>query len=150
MSDPVRRICLTFFQVWSVRERIFGFSPPAELSGWLSAFEIFNFNLGAFIFPDWKCVGGMTTRLAFLGLWPIALMIAVAFAFLAREVWCRGSVRQMKAGQAIDTTGDGKAVSIAVDTDGDGGVDKLVKLSKKFTSLKTMDTMGDGMLKASL
>ena len=96
------KICLTFFQVWSVRQSIFGFSTPAELSGWLSAFEIFNFDLGEFIFPSWKCVGGLTMRLAFSGLWPIGLTIAVAFAYVAREVWCRGSVRQMKAGQAID------------------------------------------------
>ncbi len=43
-----------------------------------------------------------------------------------------------KAGQAIDTDGDGKVDSIAVDTTGDGKADKVVKI------LTRIDTDGDG------
>ena len=56
--------CLFFFQVWSVRESVYGFSLPRKFSGWLSAFEALNFDVGGFIFPSWTCAGSLTTRLA--------------------------------------------------------------------------------------
>ena len=48
---------------------------PSELSDWLSVLTALSFDVGSFIFPDWKCVGGLTTRLAFNGLWPLVLML---------------------------------------------------------------------------
>ena len=58
---------------------------PSELSDWLPVFTSLSFDVGSFIFPDWKCVGGLTTRLAFNGLWPLVLMLAVALALAARN-----------------------------------------------------------------
>ena len=51
----------------------------------MSVFEVLSFDLGSFIFPSWICVGGLSTRLAFTGLWPLVLMVAVALALSARE-----------------------------------------------------------------
>ena len=66
---------------------------PSGLSDWLSVLEPLGFDVGSFIFPDWKCVGGLTTRLAFNGLWPLALMLAVALALAARTAARKGSIK---------------------------------------------------------
>ena len=66
---------------------------PSELSDWLSVLTVLGFDVGSFIFPDWKCVGGLTTRLAFNGLWPLALMLAVVLALAAREALRKGSIK---------------------------------------------------------
>ena len=52
-----------------------------------------GFDIGSFIFPDWKCVGGLTTRLAFNGLWPLVLMLAVALTLAAHKAARKASVR---------------------------------------------------------
>ena len=66
---------------------------PSGLSDWLSVLTPLGFDIGSFIFPDWKCVGGLTTRLAFNGMWPLVLMLAVALVFAARKAARKGSVR---------------------------------------------------------
>ena len=109
---------LSFAQVWLVRESVYGlyasvFEPrvagllltrlslaldstlPSELSDWLSVLKPLGFDVGTLIFPDWKCVGGLTTRLAFNGLWPLALMLAVALALAARTAARRGSIKNV-------------------------------------------------------
>ena len=53
---------------------------PSELSDWLSVLTSLSFDAGSFIFPDWKCIGGLSMRLAFNGLWPLVLTLAVALA----------------------------------------------------------------------
>ena len=105
----------TVFQIWAVRVSVYGasqtrpapvtslprdpatptagFSLPSELSGWLSWLEVLSFDVGSFIFPSWTCVGGLTTRLAFNGLWPLVLMIAVASALLAHAAVRKSSLR---------------------------------------------------------
>ena len=65
---------------------------PSGLSDWLKPLD---FDLGSFVFADWKCVGGLTTRLAFNGLWPLALMLAVALALAAREAARKGSIKNV-------------------------------------------------------
>ena len=70
-----------------------GFSLPSELSGWLSWLEVLSFDVGSFIFPSWTCVGGLTTRLAFNGLWPLVLMVVVALALLAHAAVRKSSLR---------------------------------------------------------
>ena len=84
---------LSFAQVWLVRESVYGFTLPIELSDWLSVLTPLGFDVGSFIFPDWKCVGGLTTRLAFSGLWPFVLMLAVALALTVREAARKGSLQ---------------------------------------------------------
>ena len=86
-------MCLAFYQVFAVRESVYGFSLPSQLSSWLSGFEALNFDVGSFIFPSWTCVGDLMVRLVFNGLWPIILMIVVAFALLAREAVRKGDYR---------------------------------------------------------
>ena len=66
---------------------------PSGLSDWLSVLKPLGFDVGSFIFPDWKCVGGLTTRLAFSGLWPLVLMLAVALALTVREAARKGSLQ---------------------------------------------------------
>ena len=68
---------------------------PSGLSDWLSALEPLGFDIGSFVFPDWKCVGGLTTRLAFNGLWPLVLILAVALALAAREAARKGSIKSV-------------------------------------------------------
>ena len=66
---------------------------PSEFSDWLSVLTALSFDVGSFIFPDWKCVGGLTTRLAFNGLWPLVLMLAVALALAARNAVRKSSIK---------------------------------------------------------
>ena len=66
---------------------------PSGLSDWLSVLEPLGFDVGSLMFPDWKCVGGLTTRIAFNGLWPLVLMLAVALALAAREAVRKGSIK---------------------------------------------------------
>ena len=68
---------------------------PSGLSDWLSVLELLDFDLGSFVFADWKCVGGLATRLAFNGLWPLVLMLTVALALTAREAACKGSIKSV-------------------------------------------------------
>ena len=63
---------------------------PSGLSDWLKPLD---FDLGSFVFADWKCVGGLTTRVAFNGLWPLVLMLVVALALTTREAARKGSLR---------------------------------------------------------
>ena len=88
------KICLTWIQVWVVRQSVYGFSLPGELSEWLSMFQLFSFDVGGFLFPSWTCVGSLTARLACSGLWPLVLMVAVALALSAREALSKGSLRR--------------------------------------------------------
>ena len=69
-----------------MRESVYGFQLPAELSAWLSFSEVLSFDLGSFIFPSWTCVGGLTTRIVFSGMWPLVAMLTVALALVGREV----------------------------------------------------------------
>ena len=103
---------LAFFQVWAVRQSVFGFSPPAELSEWTSVFDVFSFDLGGVLFPSWTCVGGMTFRLAFSGLWPLVLILAVAGAHVAHEAKKLTSLSEIKVGEAIDTTATGRSTQL--------------------------------------
>ena len=72
----------------------FGHSTlPSEFSDWLSVLTALSFDIGSFIFPDWKCIGGLTMRLAFNGLWPLVLMLAVALALAARKALRKGLIK---------------------------------------------------------
>ena len=90
MAEPrgrargVAQIVLSFYQVWSVRESVYGFEMPGELSSWLRFSEVFSFDLGNYIFPSWTCVGGLTTRLVFNGLWPLAAGTLGCSSFMLR------------------------------------------------------------------
>ena len=67
---------------------------PSGLSDWLKPLDrALDFDLGSFVFADWKCVGGLTTRVAFNGLWPLVLMLVVALALATREAARKGSLR---------------------------------------------------------
>ena len=61
----------------------------------LSVFEPLSLDLGTFVVPDWKCVGGLIVRLALNGLWPLALMLVVALTLVAREVVRKGSLQNV-------------------------------------------------------
>ena len=86
-------MCLAFYQVFAVRESVYGFSLPEELSGWLTGFEVLSFDVGSFIFPSWTCAGDLTNRIVFNGLWPLLLVALVGFTLLAREMMRKGNCR---------------------------------------------------------
>ena len=79
------KLFLGFFQVWAVRESVYGFNLPAELGGWLSVFDVLSLDLGLFVFPSWTCLGGLTTRLFVSAVWPLLLMTVVIIVLLVRE-----------------------------------------------------------------
>ena len=81
-----------FYQVYAVRHTVYGFELPFQ-PGWLSAFDALSFDFGTFLFPSWSCVGGLTTRITFNGLWPLLLMVSVTLVLLARATIRKGSVR---------------------------------------------------------
>ena len=87
------KCCLSFYQVYSVRYSVYGFKLPGEVGRVMGVFEAFSFDVAAFIFPSWACLGGLTTRLAFSGLWPLVLMLAVGLALAAREKARKGSMQ---------------------------------------------------------
>ena len=70
-----------------------GFSLPNELSDWLSWLEVLSFDVGSFIFPSWTCVGGLSTRLVFNGIWPLLLIVVVTLALLARAAVRKHNLR---------------------------------------------------------
>ena len=84
---------LNFYQVYSVRYSVYGFELPGEMRGVMGVFEAFSFDIAAFIFPSWTCLGGLAARVAFSGLWPLVLMLAVALALVAREKARKGSIQ---------------------------------------------------------
>ena len=88
------KCCLSFYQVWSVRQSVYGFELPGSLSGVMAFFDALSFDVGAFIFPSWTCLGGLTARLVFAGLWPLVLIAAVSLCLLSLEAARRGGSPQ--------------------------------------------------------
>jgi hypothetical protein len=88
------KCCLAFYQVWAVRKSVYGFELPGSLGGVMEFFDALSFDVGSFIFPSWTCLGGLTARLVFSGLWPLALMAAVALGLCALEAARKGSLQQ--------------------------------------------------------
>ena len=88
------KCCLTFYQVWAVRKSVYGFELPGDLGGVMAFFEALSFDLGAFIFPSWTCLGGLTVRLVFSGLWPLVLMAAVALCLIGLEAARKGPIQR--------------------------------------------------------
>ena len=79
------KCCLTFYQVYAVRKSVYGFELPGSLGGVMAFFDALSFDVGSFIFPSWTCLGGLTARLVFSGLWPLALMAVLAFCLFGLE-----------------------------------------------------------------
>ena len=88
------KCCLSFYQVWSVRQSVYGFELPGSLSGVMAFFDALSFDVGAFIFPSWTCLGGLTARLVFAGLWPLVLIAAVSLCLLSLEAARKGGSPQ--------------------------------------------------------
>ena len=78
-----------------VRQSVYGFSLPNELSNWLSVFQLFSFDVGGFLFPSWTCIGSLATRLVCSGLWPFVVMVAVALVLSARAALSKGSLQRV-------------------------------------------------------
>ena len=87
---------LTFYQVYSVRKSVYGFELPGDLSRAVAFFQALSFDVGTFIFPSWTCIGGLTARLAFSGLWPVVLLLAVTLGLLALEVARKGDLQRAR------------------------------------------------------
>ena len=88
---------------WSSLSSLFGsgsFAGFAAGAGTKDGFHspalALSFDGGLFIFPSWTCLGGLTARLVFSGLWPLALMVAVALGLLGLEAAHGLSLRGMK------------------------------------------------------
>jgi hypothetical protein len=79
------KCCLTFYQVYAVRKSVYGFELPGSLGGVMAFFDALSFDVGSFIFPSWTCLGGLTARLVFSGLWPLALMAVLALCLFGLE-----------------------------------------------------------------
>jgi hypothetical protein len=88
------KCCLTFYQVWAVRKSVYGFELPGDLGSVMAFFDALSFDVGSFIFPSWTCLGGLTARLVFSGLWPLGLMGAVALCLLGLEAVRKGSLQR--------------------------------------------------------
>ena len=88
------KCCLTFYQVWAVRKSVYGFELPGDLGSVMAFFEALSFDVGSFIFPSWTCLGGLTARVVFSGLWPLALMAAVALGLLGLEAARKGPIQR--------------------------------------------------------
>ena len=90
---------MSFYQVWAVRESVYGFVLPSEFSAWADMAGVFSLDIGAWLFPSWTCIGDMHIRLVFNGVWPFALVLALALLLTARSLMLnqasglRGAVR---------------------------------------------------------
>jgi len=85
------KILLNFYQVWAVRQSVYGFALPPHFSSWMSFLEALNFDVGDFLFPSWTCIGGLTARITFNGLWPLVAMMMVVLMRLALQKARTGS-----------------------------------------------------------
>ena len=85
------KILLSFYQVWAVRQSVYGFALPPHFSSWMSFLEALNFDVGDFLFPSWTCIGGLTARITFNGLWPLVAMMMVVLMRLALQKARTGS-----------------------------------------------------------
>ena len=85
------KILLSFYQVWAVRQSVYGFALPPHFSSWMSFLEALNFDVGDFLFPSWTCIGGLTARITFNGLWPLLVMMMVVLVRLALQKGRKGS-----------------------------------------------------------
>ena len=85
------KILLNFYQVWAVRQSVYGFALPPHFSSWRSFLEALNFDVGDFLFPSWTCIGGLTARITFNGLWPLVAMMMVVLMRLALQKARTGS-----------------------------------------------------------
>ena len=85
------KILLNFYQVWVVRQSVYGFALPPHFSSWMSFLEALNFDVGDFLFPSWTCIGGLTARITFNGLWPLVAMMMVVLMRLALQKARTGS-----------------------------------------------------------
>ena len=77
-----------------MRKSVYGFELPGDLGSVMAFVEALSFDLGSFIFPSWTCLGGLTARLVFSGLWPLALMAAVALGLLGLEAARKGPLQR--------------------------------------------------------
>ena len=82
---------MNFYQVWAVRQSVYGFALPPHFSSWMSFLEALNFDVGDFLFPSWTCIGGLTARITFNGLWPLLVMMMVVLVRLALQKARTGS-----------------------------------------------------------
>ena len=85
------KILLSFYQVWAVRQSVYGFALPPHFSSWMSFLEALSFDVGDFLFPSWTCIGGLTARITFNGLWPLLVMMMVVLVRLALQKGRKGS-----------------------------------------------------------
>ena len=85
------KILLSFYQVWAVRQSVYGFALPPHFSSWMSFLEALSFDVGDFLFPSWTCIGGLTARITFNGLWPLVAMMMVVLMRLALQKARTGS-----------------------------------------------------------
>ena len=85
------KILLNFYQVWAVRQSVYGFALPPHFSSWMSFLEALSFDVGDFLFPSWTCIGGLTARITFNGLWPLVAMMMVVLMRLALQKARTGS-----------------------------------------------------------
>lgn len=68
-----------------MRKSVYGFELPGNLSAIMELFEALSFDMGSYLFPSWTCIGRLTTRLAFSGLWPIVLMGLAALCLFSLD-----------------------------------------------------------------
>ena len=106
---------------------------PSELSDWLSVLTALSFDVGSFIFPDWKCIGGLTTRLAFNGLWPLVLMLAVRPAL--KMLKSKGS-----KGDKADTDGAAQQLPAPATIDREG-LDAQIQLAQQIAREQPEDAV---------
>ena len=85
------KILLSFYQVWAVRQSVYGFALPPHFSSWMSFLEALSFDVGDFLFPSWTCIGGLPARIMFNGLWPLLVMMMVVLVRLALQKGRKGS-----------------------------------------------------------
>jgi hypothetical protein len=113
------KIVIFFYQVWAVRETVYGFALPPELGAWLAALEVsFNFDVAAFIFPSWTCIGGLPTRLIFNALWPFMVMILLVPLIVGYEMLKKPSYNQSLLKGAVivhPRRGQGTIIDIMAD-----------------------------------
>jgi len=93
------KLIISFFQIFSILEPVYGVLMHSRFTSWLQVFKIFSLNMFGWVAVPKKCLGSMTSRLIISSSWPFGvLIILVPGLFLHTIVLRRSDFQRNEAG----------------------------------------------------
>ena len=83
------KILISFFQVFTTLDPIYGVQAHADFTEWFKIFNVFNLSLAKLVFVPGECFGPMWVRLLISALWPYVtvpiIIFGVSFIHMCRK-----------------------------------------------------------------